>query len=285
MKTKPKVKKPRKKKVSKIEKPLIASMNEALVHAKSEKADVPLVDSSFVRCIKIPEDIINGTYKPSIWFRFTQWLEDQWPFNDYMYISSVEEYINKSTREKTKWSFFYKEHMLRLDGQDWFSSFTSKESKECEKEIEKYQAKRWPIQYWLRNKFNIKWWPKYLNDFWYEQIKCRLNPKQKWLTKIIPLTWTDKTWLIPEVLFAMVIDFVEGEKCFENTEYGGDVFSTELKQCYDYAKAERKKLQKEYENVSIENGFEEYSRLEKLITDTDTHWLIWIVSNRDRLWT
>lgn len=44
-----------------------------------------------------------------------------------------------------------------------------------------------------------------------EQLSERMFPRQRWLTKRIPRRWMDKTELIPEVLFATLIHFVEQE--------------------------------------------------------------------------
>lgn len=43
---------------------------------------------------------------------------------------------------------------------------------------------------------------------WFGDI---VNPKQRWLTKQIPRYWVDKCDLIPEMLFAAVIHFVQEE--------------------------------------------------------------------------
>lgn len=75
----------------------------------------------------------------------------------------------------------------------------------------------------------------------YDWLRYKLNPRQKWLKKQIPDDWSDKVWLITELNFAMVVHFVDGEKCFDNTDYEASgenhaKFANELKDCYDYIK-------------------------------------------------
>jgi hypothetical protein len=50
-----------------------------------------------------------------------------------------------------------------------------------------------------------------LRKFWYEQISCRIWPRQKWLTKQIPKTWQDKDGLIEDLVFACLVNFWEAE--------------------------------------------------------------------------
>ena len=44
------------------------------------------------------------------------------------------------------------------------------------------------------------------------KIKCFFYPKQKWLTDVIPNTFCDKVELIPNLLFACLVDYIEVEK-------------------------------------------------------------------------
>ena len=51
-------------------------------------------------------------------------------------------------------------------------------------------------------------------QFWYDlhyKVKCFFNPKQEWLTDVIPDTYCDKVELIPRLLFACLVDYVEVE--------------------------------------------------------------------------
>lgn len=103
----------------------------------------------------------------------------------------------------------------------------------------------------------------------------------------------------------MIIDFVEGEECFQRIDWTyteeQKVSAEKLKQIYSWAKTERKK--KEYEmwaaypnptpslddinnqKYKYEELYGEVNRLEKFIDDKDTEYLTWIVQNREYLWT
>jgi len=51
--------------------------------------------------------------------------------------------------------------------------------------------------------------------FWFDlkyKIKCFFYPKQEWLTDVIPNTFCDKVELIPNLLFACLVDYIEVEK-------------------------------------------------------------------------
>lgn len=62
-----------------------------------------------------------------------------------------------------------------------------------------------------------------------------------YLIDVIPSDWCDKVEMIKRILFAMIIDFVEKEKCFETVDYSWDEehikLAKEIKRLYRYAKA------------------------------------------------
>jgi hypothetical protein len=162
--------------------------------------------------------------------------------------------------------------------------------------IDTFLQYRFPVQYWLReNCFSLKCKISRAYDW----LEYKLNPRQKWLKNQIPDCWSDKTHLITELNFAMVVHFIEGEKCFDNTDYeasGEDhaKFANELKDCYDYVKNRRPDLQKQHDDSYpdeetmtgvFEVDYAENTRLEVLINKEDTKYLVWIVTNRDFFWT
>ena len=55
-----------------------------------------------------------------------------------------------------------------------------------------------------------------VNNFYWHRVRCIFIPQQKWLTSSIPKTWCDKPELISDVLFTILINFVEEEKGLEN---------------------------------------------------------------------
>ena len=111
----------------------------------------------------------------------------------------------------------------------------------------------------MKNIFDIYFW-KDIKTI----ISCFFFPRQRWLTRKIPNHWCDKVELIKLVLFECLIDYVEGEKCFEvlswdskdYEEWGveGEYISKEkeklkktITDAYNYIKVERPQLEKDYE--------------------------------------
>ena len=68
--------------------------------------------------------------------------------------------------------------------------------------------------------------------YWFDlkyKSKCFFYPQQEWLTDLIPNTYCDKTELIPRILFACLVDYVEVErKKYHIYEVGYD-WTEELK--------------------------------------------------------
>ena len=130
-----------------------------------------------------------------------------------------------------------------------------------------------------------------------------LKPRNRWATKVIPNHWSDKTYLIPEFLFASIIHFIEGEKALQNTVWQKKK-EKELLEVYAWAKNGRKefqeKIDKAYPEIpkyadtldwinnckeSYEELYGEVNRLEAEIEKIDTKHLTWIVKNRQILWS
>lgn len=78
------------------------------------------------------------------------------------------------------------------------------------------------------------------------------NSSNDYLRKVIPYDWCDKPELLRDILFAMIIDFVEKEKCFEVIDYSWDEEhrqrKKEIKRLYKYCKLS---LQQKEHYVSI----------------------------------
>lgn len=237
------------------------------------------------RAVKTPTE----QYKPSLWQNFKWWWELNNPLSASLTLTDADEYINMPRKQRTLYGFWYV-HAYITGGHVILG---------CKKErnkLDTFLRKHYPVQRWCRE---VAYWKIYLAvDHCSDWVRHTLNPRQKWLTKQIPKCWSDKPRLITELNFAMVIDFVDGEKCFENTEYedGGvhQKFAEELRDCYDYIKNRRPKLQKDHDN-SYPDGetmtgdfnvdYAEEMRLELLISSEDTKYLVWIMTNRDFLWT
>jgi len=129
-----------------------------------------------------------------------------------------------------------------------------------------------------------------------------LKPRNRWATEVIPNHWSDKTYLIPEFLFASIIHFIEGEKALQNNVWQKKK-EKELLEVYAWAKNGRKefqeKIDKAYpefnskfpwdnENMNkeiYEQVYGEVNQLEAEIEKIDTKHLTWIVKNRQILWS
>ena len=134
---------------------------------------------------------------------------------------------------------------------------------------------------------------------WLDKIKCKLNPRQKWIKKHIEYNqWCDKVELIPKFLFGCVVHFVEEEEAFKRIAWdesgeGHKEFADELQECYNYITIARpaleKKLEYAYDNLPAGGSYEEkYADVistEKAIADGDKKYMMWIVKKKDYMWT
>ncbi len=229
-------------------------------------------------------------YKKDWLYELKEWNYYKNPFSAYKHVSSANEYINLPWKERSVWYFWYMDYIVSgKNGRLWGR-------KEDNEKIENFLKKNHFIQYHIREwsfiakikLSNFKHWCSHT-----------IRPRQKWLTKQIPKSWADKTWLIPELNFAMVVHFVEGEKAMDVTDWvnSGDAhaeFETALKDCYDYIKVRRPQLQKDLDNAYPDldkssgdywKDYAEVNRIETLLDKEDTKYLVWIVTNRDFFWT
>jgi len=224
------------------------------------------------------------------WWSFCWWIEDHNPFTKYVSVASYEEYVKLPRYKRTFLLFWYFPALFHPKGATAMDFLGKKEDREA---IDTFLKYKFPIQYYFRNNLYYKVWRGY------DKLCYALNPRQKWLVKQIPNEWTDKVTLIRDINFAMVVHFVDGEKCFEYTDYvnSGDhhaKFARELLECYWYIKNRRPDLEKQYWDAYPKDGeytgdyikdYAEVNRLEKELDDQDTRWLSWIANNRKYFWT
>ena len=267
-------------------------LTESHVNMKKNHADdvkeTTTLFNKHVRAVKMRAE----EHKPSFWYEFRDWLYWHNQFTTSISgVKTVETYLKMPYHKRHTWLFWYKPVYLAGNGK-LNGMFGSKDERD---KLETYLTYQYPIQYFLRKHGFALRIKLSRAHYW---VCNTLNPRQKWLAKQIPKCWSDKPWLITELNFAMVIHFVDGEKCFENTEYedGGahQKFAEELRDCHDYVKYRRPKLQEEHENSypndetmtgDFNVDYAEEIRLESLINREDTKYLTWIVVNRDFLWT
>lgn len=224
------------------------------------------------------------------WYTFGYWVGDHNPFTEYVHASSVEEYLSLPAHRRTLWAMWYKDVIISGGGRHILGSKAERE------QIVHILKERYPIQYPLRQ------WGFFLGcrfrSYW-DNLCYFLKPRQKWLKKQIPNEWCDKTHLIPLINFAVVVDFVEGEDAINVTDWEASSeqasqFEKELKDCYDYIKVRRPKLEEEHGNSYPDEetmtgdyhvDYAENNRLEIELDKNDTKYLTWIVVNRDFFWT
>jgi hypothetical protein len=239
-----------------------------------------------IRAIKMPDEPHPLRKK---WWEFCWWLEEKNPFTRFIFVKNAQEYMDMPRKDRTYMYFWYLDGIIN-DGTRILGRKSERDT------IDNFLKYKFPVQYWLRQTgFALK----IILSKAYDETCYFLNPRQKWLTKQIPNSWCDKVNLVTDINFAMIVHFVEGEKCFENTDYEGSgeahaKFAKELMECYLYIKTRRPMLEKQYWNSfpsdeaytgDYNTDYAEVNRLEKEMDEQDTKWLTWIVTNRKFLWT
>jgi hypothetical protein len=183
--------------------------------------------------------------------------------------------------------------MLRGDGMSATTILGKKKDREA---LVKYMKRKYFIQYPLRQ---FCWIAKIRLSRYWDEVCYFFNPRQKWIKKQIPNSWCDKTHLIPLINFAIVVDFVENEDALNVTDWEASSaqasqFEKELKDCYDYVKIRRPKLEEDLGNSYPDEekmtgdyyvDYADHNRLEIEMDKNDTKYLTWIVVNRDFFWT
>ena len=158
---------------------------------------------------------------------------------------------------------------------------------------------------------------------WFDTIKRRVErryydtrdwlfPRQRWLLKGLPNHWQDKRSLSVDVLFKMIVHFVEVEDALNTINWESDpehlAFKQGVVECYKWIKigrtelteriskelsegvATRRKAAKEAgvhdHNIEWYNMvYGPHDQLEAQLEDTDTEMCVWIIKNRALLWT
>jgi len=153
--------------------------------------------------------------------------------------------------------------------------------------------------------FNSYWW----SDVWYKQFSSRVRPRNKWLTKQIPRTWVDKDTILEICVLGSLKHYCEkdGEDCFNTLSCDNPPeqakFMSEVRYHYELTTQKLVALQKELDaewdavppqtlasiNKSTKDDYEKLygkiNRLEQEIYDLQTEIMVWVVKNRNGLWT
>jgi hypothetical protein len=160
---------------------------------------------------------------------------------------------------------------------------------------EKHIKQEYPIQHWLRENF------QYTFRHYYRTIKGLkryiINPRRRMRNAVFSAQYMDLVDLVPHFHFQAIIEFVEVERTFETAEWTGEGViekGKKLKELYHYIKYERpfllEKLSMAYEQVEITDisdqaRYDRVDAIDKEVKDRDTELCIWVIQNRDLLWT
>lgn len=166
-----------------------------------------------------------------------------------------------------------------------------------------------PPKSWLsqkRSDLDLWWyvfrpdWVRTTEQFYWHHIRPIFAPQNRWVTKSVSRTYEDVDTIIESVLYAAVIHFVEGEKCFETTDWTHSEevrrLGAELREVYAWAKTGRdefaEKVRLSVSEISLDDfvheknvDWDEYNRLTTEFEEWDDRCLTWIVAQRNILWT
>jgi hypothetical protein len=153
--------------------------------------------------------------------------------------------------------------------------------------------------------FNSHWW----SNVWYKQFSARFRPRNKWLIKQIPRTWCDKDTILEIAVLGSLKHFceVDGEDCFNilscDSPESQAEFMAQVKHNYELIIHKLPTLQKELDTEwdavpkadwkdlnqgtmgDYDKKYGKIDRLEQEIYDLQTEIMVWIVKNRNGLWT
>ena len=201
-----------------------------------------------------------------------------------MKIYTLEEYIKApKSRRENKWGWY-----LHPDGFLWNGVFNTPN------EFDAYWKKEYPIQFFFRETLNdfLKGYFVYPFKRWKYKVHDFFFPKQKWLTKQIPNEYCDKVELIPDILFKILIAFVEEEDGLNHRTWyyecpcTGQIVDNrnieeDLKRAYRYAKEIRNRLEKKTWQTKYPHSIS----FDKLYNKCEDHYCTIIIKHRQYLWT
>jgi hypothetical protein len=153
---------------------------------------------------------------------------------------SYKEYVNLPKKDRTQFGFWYLVPEM-LSSHDWDA-------------VETHFKIEYPIQYRLREVIDNVCIQIYrFKHWWHENIVCRIKPKNKWASKLIPHTWMDKPELIEVILFECVVHYVEVEvKKYDHIdwedEYMAEIWKR-IQKCYTYITADLPGIKKQQDRL------------------------------------
>lgn len=170
---------------------------------------------------------------------------------------------------------------------------------EWEKE-DAFFKKNYSVQYFLRDTVYYFFFGLHRS---YKELKWDIkghikNPRKQMRDKVFPHRWNDLSHSIVTFHLEAIVEFVDREKCFENTDYDSDDFHKDfakgLKECYDYVKNVRPKWQKDLDDAfnrvpsnpegEYKEIYKEVNEIEAKIDEHDTKVCEWVIENRAYFW-
>lgn len=110
---------------------------------------------------------------------------------------------------------------------------------------------------WYDFKHSIPYYYRISRYYW--KLRSIFIPQQKWLRKVIPREYMDKTGLLWPVMKSFIIHFVneDGEDCF-NRVHSGEEFENQLRQYYEDINvnipALEKRISEEWDKIDLPKG-------------------------------
>jgi len=215
-------------------------------------------------------------------------------------VHTVEAYLALPLEQKERrvwfWPFkWYIEPYALECGEDGIFGFFSEWDK-----FKAYTKKKYPVQSFIRNEIHIEFlrFQRRWRDVKY-WVKYRIwRPRHEMMKNVFLPDYRDLDSLIVSFCLECVVEYVDREKCFETIVWDSDEEHIQrarmIKEVYAYAKTGRKALLQEIEDMWTKfeydkaKGLTQYDAIhikEQEITDLDTKYCTWVVSNRDGLWT
>lgn len=188
-------------------------------------------------------------------------------FKDWLGLPLTEKYV-------MKWYLppFYREPFA-LSMEDW-------------KQFNDYAKKNHPIEFFFRYTLNnyLGKWENRFSMLYYKIKNIIFNPRAKMRKAVFPAEYHDLPSIIDQFHFEVIKEFIDREKCFEVNVYGdkeGKQFKKQILAYYKYITKDREALLNKV--FSANRKFN--SKYMDLVKQKDTELAIWVINNREKLWT
>jgi hypothetical protein len=219
---------------------------------------------------------------------------------------TLDEYLKLSREDRTtkKWYWLTDWYLYPL-AMEWHVGGDSEFTK-----IDKWLGKEYPLQFFIRDTLpealdDFKDWvispfyKKYGYSLWEKFRNKYFTHNNKWAHEAVDyIEYHDKTEMIPNFLFAAIVDFIEGEEAFERILWEEGDFpkvKKQLEEIYNYIKKVRPYLEKrelkgyDFASANRTLPFKQQYRYvhfyEQLKEKSDTKYMNKIIELRGYLWT